>query len=95
VKNFDRILSIAECGELLIKFLSVLAPIESFFFLQTGDEGTADESPPAGRVTDEMDYFRLANKPSGGELIPGLSAMAIYRQRSVLCCAYSVRESIQ
>src|SRR5215469_9738544 len=27
-------------------------------------EGTAEESPPAGRVTDETDCFRLADKPS-------------------------------
>jgi hypothetical protein len=26
-------------------------------------EGTAEESPPAGRVTDETDYFRLAGDP--------------------------------
>ena len=26
-------------------------------------EGTAEESPPAGRVTDETDYFRLADHP--------------------------------
>jgi hypothetical protein len=26
-------------------------------------EGTAEESPPAGRVTDETDYFRFADKP--------------------------------
>ena len=26
-------------------------------------EGTAKESPPAGRVTDEMDYFRIADGP--------------------------------
>src|SRR5712692_9772589 len=26
-----------------------------------GGEGTAEESPPAGRVTDETDYFRLAD----------------------------------
>jgi hypothetical protein len=26
-------------------------------------EGTAEESPPAGRVTDETDYFRLADNP--------------------------------
>ena len=25
-----------------------------------GGEGTAEESPPAGRVTDEMDYWRVA-----------------------------------
>jgi len=30
-----------------------------------GGEGTAEESPPAGRVTDETDYFRLADHPSG------------------------------
>jgi hypothetical protein len=28
-----------------------------------GGEGTAEESPPAGRVTDETDYFRLAGDP--------------------------------
>ncbi len=28
-----------------------------------GGEGTAEESPPAGRVTDETDYFRLADDP--------------------------------
>jgi hypothetical protein len=28
-----------------------------------GGEGTAEESPPAGRETDETDYFRVANKP--------------------------------
>src|SRR5450759_1390221 len=26
-----------------------------------GGEGTAEESPPAGRVTDKTDYFRLAD----------------------------------
>ncbi|MGA7920911.1 MAG: thiamine pyrophosphate-dependent enzyme [Candidatus Acidiferrales bacterium] len=26
-----------------------------------GGEGTAEESPPASRVTDETDYFRLAD----------------------------------
>jgi hypothetical protein len=26
-----------------------------------GGEGTAEESPPAGRVTDETDYFRFAD----------------------------------
>jgi hypothetical protein len=26
-------------------------------------EGTAEESPPAGHVTDETDCFRLADKP--------------------------------
>ena len=28
-------------------------------------EGTAEESPPAGRVTDERDYFRLADDSAG------------------------------
>jgi hypothetical protein len=28
-----------------------------------GGEGTAEESPPARRVTDETDYFRLADDP--------------------------------
>ena len=28
-----------------------------------GGEGTAEESPPAGRVTDEADYFRVADDP--------------------------------
>jgi hypothetical protein len=27
-----------------------------------GGEGTAEEPPPAGRVTDEADYFRFADK---------------------------------
>ncbi|HKW56960.1 MAG TPA: hypothetical protein VJN42_06330 [Candidatus Acidoferrum sp.] len=26
-------------------------------------EGTAEESPPAGRVSDETDYFWIAEKP--------------------------------
>jgi putative transposase len=30
-----------------------------------GGEGTAEESPPAGRVTDEMDYFRFADNTPG------------------------------
>ena len=30
-----------------------------------GGEGIPGESPPAGRVTDETDYFRLADNPDG------------------------------
>jgi len=30
-----------------------------------GGEGTAEESPPAGRVTNETDYFRCANDSDG------------------------------
>jgi hypothetical protein len=30
-----------------------------------GGEGTAEESLPAGRVTDGTDYFRLADDPPG------------------------------
>ena len=29
-----------------------------------GGEGTAEESPPAGRVTDETDYFRIVDHSS-------------------------------
>jgi hypothetical protein len=29
-----------------------------------GGGGTAEESPPTGRPTDETDYFRLADHPS-------------------------------
>ncbi len=37
-----------------------------------GGEGTAEEPPPAGRMTDETDYFRLADKPSSEESILAL-----------------------
>ena len=30
-------------------------------------EGAAEESPPAGRVADETDYFRFADHPEGGQ----------------------------
>ena len=33
-------------------------------FVEVGSsEGTAEESPPAGRVMEETDYFRLADHP--------------------------------
>jgi hypothetical protein len=32
-----------------------------------GGEGTAEESPPAGRVTDETNYFRLADQREAGQ----------------------------
>src|SRR5438309_6943795 len=32
-----------------------------------GGEGTGEESPPAGRLTDETDYFRFADHPEGDQ----------------------------
>ncbi len=33
-----------------------------------GGEGTTKESPPAGRVADETDYFRIADRRSESSL---------------------------
>jgi hypothetical protein len=50
---------------------------------------------PSGRVTDEMDCFRLADKPSGGELINGFERYGDLSPSIGFVLRLHVRESIQ
>jgi len=50
---------------------------------------------PSGRVTDEKDYFRLADKPSGGELITGFERYGDLSQSFGFVLRLHVHESIQ
>ena len=63
--KFKGSLSAAEVADVVGAAIQSADPTAEIELLPIADggEGTAEESPPAGCVTDEADYFRLADYP--------------------------------